>query len=378
MNKIVDDLLAVEHRCSQGAALIEAPHIADGIVAIREAADDVGRSWSGSWLGYRARVYYAELQPPPPGANFSPAHGLDKNSLGSKTRGDWREYEHAHVSTEVLRRAGNPDLDAIKDASDQAKATFETCKEELQSILDAYISIEKDERLQTIRGDLAKLESSIPAKTFKDAHMPKGEFPISDMRLLDDLRIIVPPHLSVKFSIMSLESPRSSLLQVAKLARQARLYMERRIGMKGKSRAQVEGTIFIGHGRSSDWRDLKDLVRENLGLVPDEFNLQSAAGLTTAQRLEEMLDSAVFAFLVMTAEDEHADNILHARENVIHEVGLFQGRLGFRRAIVLLEEGCKEFSNIQGLGQIRFTKGSLKAKSEEIRQVLKREGVLKS
>ena len=29
-----------------------------------------------------------------------------------------------------------------------------------------------------------------------------------------------------------------------------------------------------------------------------------------------------------------------ARMNVIHEVGLFQGRLGFERAIVLLEEGC--------------------------------------
>ena len=27
----------------------------------------------------------------------------------------------------------------------------------------------------------------------------------------------------------------------------------------------------------------------------------------------------------MTAEDEHADGTKHARENVIHEVGLFQG-----------------------------------------------------
>lgn len=89
-----------------------------------------------------------------------------------------------------------------------------------------------------------------------------------------------------------------------------------------------------------------------------------------------MLDAAVFAFLVMTAEDEHADTTRHARENVIHEVGLFQGRLGFRRAIVLLEDGCSEFSNIQGLGQIRFPKGNIKAKSEEIRDVLKREGLL--
>jgi predicted nucleotide-binding protein len=38
----------------------------------------------------------------------------------------------------------------------------------------------------------------------------------------------------------------------------------------------------------------------------------------------------------MTAEDEQADGNHHARMNVIHEVGLFQGRLGFERAIVLL------------------------------------------
>ncbi len=64
--------------------------------------------------------------------------------------------------------------------------------------------------------------------------------------------------------------------------------------------------------------------------------------------------------------------------NVIHEVGLFQGRLGFTKAIVLLEEGCEEFSNIEGLGQIRFPKGNIAAKFEEIRQVLERESVLDS
>jgi predicted nucleotide-binding protein len=77
----------------------------------------------------------------------------------------------------------------------------------------------------------------------------------------------------------------------------------------------------------------------------------------------------------MTGEDAHPDG-QHARENVIHEVGLFQGRLGFERAIVLLEDGCRSFSNIDGLGQIRFPKGDVNAKTEEIRQVLEREGIL--
>ena len=99
------------------------------------------------------------------------------------------------------------------------------------------------------------------------------------------------------------------------------------------------------------------------------------AGLSTKERLETMLDGAVFAFLVMTGEDERADGKKVARANVIHEVGLFQGRLGFERAIVLLEDGCEEFSNIVGLTQIRFPAGKVSAQFEEIRRVLEREKI---
>ena len=89
-----------------------------------------------------------------------------------------------------------------------------------------------------------------------------------------------------------------------------------------------------------------------------------------------MLDEAGIALLVMTAEDEQNNQRFHARMNVIHEAGLFQGRLGFRRAIVLLEEGCEEFSNMHGVGQIRFPKGNIEAVFGEVRQILVREGLL--
>jgi hypothetical protein len=141
--------------------------------------------------------------------------------------------------------------------------------------------------------------------------------------------------------------------------------------------SENRGKVFIGHGRSPIWRELKDLIEDRLGLDCEEFNRESTAGKTTVDRLKEMLKTASFAFLIMTGEDEHADRSLHARENVIHEIGLFQGRLDFEKAIVLIEEGCEEFSNIHGLSQIRFPRGNIMAKSEEIRQVLEREGIVK-
>lgn len=134
--------------------------------------------------------------------------------------------------------------------------------------------------------------------------------------------------------------------------------------------------IFIGHGRSPLWRELKDFIADRLGLPWDEFNREAVAGVTTSERIERMMSEAAFAFLIMTAEEEHADAKVYARPNVIHEVGLFQGKLGIRCAIVLLEEGCSEFSNIAGLSQIRFPRGDIAARFEEIRRVLEREGLV--
>jgi hypothetical protein len=133
--------------------------------------------------------------------------------------------------------------------------------------------------------------------------------------------------------------------------------------------------VFIGHGHSPVWRELKDFIQDRLKLSWEEFNQVPVAGVANTARLAEMLDASTIAFLIMTGEDETQDGTMRARMNVVHEAGLFQGRLGFNRAIILLEEGCEGFSNIEGLGQIRFPKGNIKAAFEEIRKVLERENL---
>jgi predicted nucleotide-binding protein len=140
--------------------------------------------------------------------------------------------------------------------------------------------------------------------------------------------------------------------------------------------AQDGGAVFIGHGRSLLWMHLKEFLQERLKLRVSEFNRESVAGISTQERLQTLLGDARFAFLVFTAEDKDEHGNAHARLNVVHEAGLFQGRLGFPRAIIVLEDGCAEFSNIVGLGQIRFSKGNIAAAFEEVRRVLEREQVI--
>jgi predicted nucleotide-binding protein len=131
--------------------------------------------------------------------------------------------------------------------------------------------------------------------------------------------------------------------------------------------------IFVGHGHSPQWRDLKDHLHEKHGFAVEAYETGARAGYTIVEVLKSLAQKAGFALLVLTAEDADSTGKLHARENVIHETGLLQGRLGFARAIMLVEEGCEQFSNIEGLQQIRFSRGNIKETFGEVLATLRRE-----
>lgn len=131
-------------------------------------------------------------------------------------------------------------------------------------------------------------------------------------------------------------------------------------------------TVYIGHGHAPEWRDLKDHLQDLHGITVVAYESGPRAGLSVKEVLEQ-LTRASFALLVLTGEDLHADGTSHARENVIHELGLFQGRLGFTRAIALLEEDVPQFSNILGVNHLRFAKGRIRETFGDVLATIKRE-----
>lgn len=131
--------------------------------------------------------------------------------------------------------------------------------------------------------------------------------------------------------------------------------------------------IFIGHGRSDQWRQLKDHLQDQHEYKVEAYESGARAGHAVRDILDELMQSASFAILVMTGEDETADGALRARQNVVHETGLFQGRLGFSRAVVLEEEGVETFSNLAGIQTIRFSKDRIRETFGDVLGVLHRE-----
>lgn len=131
--------------------------------------------------------------------------------------------------------------------------------------------------------------------------------------------------------------------------------------------------VFIGHGGSSAWRELKDHLQDKHRYQIEAYETGARAGHTIRDILEDMSKKSTFALLVMTGEDDQKDGSVRARQNVIHEAGLFQGRLGFSRAILLLEEGVEQFSNVAGVQYIPFAKGNIKECFGEVLATLRRE-----
>ncbi|MGA2281561.1 MAG: TIR domain-containing protein [Verrucomicrobiota bacterium] len=342
---------------------------------LRKVAEEVGQSASGSSLGYHSRVYYANFQPPPAGAHFSHEWGLYAESFINDTTGEWREYKYEDVISYIHSRAEvtQKDLTAIGGAANQIEDEFEKGKSEFLSVISVAMESRSDSFLDNLKKEVEKMKT-FDANSVAQVMQRSGKFFTRDS-VAATAGFLCPPHVWIIANVITFQQPADLCEKLAKVCRRAASHLE--ITEKKKQRSErVETNVFIGHGNSPVWKDFKDFIQDRLKLPWDEFNRVPVAGISNVARLSQMLDEAAVAFLIMTAEDEQKGGKVQARMNVIHEAGLFQGRLGFSKAIIVLEEGCDEFSNIQGLGQIRFPKGKIKAAFEEVRRVLEREGLI--
>lgn len=343
------------------------------IEQVTDICDAVHKSWSGSNLGYHANVYFEGLRPAPPGANFSPEWGFVDAHFSNPTDNRFRQYDPAGVKAYVMQEAGQPDLVPVREAFQNLANDLPVLKRDIVSILSSYMSSRSDEFLKEIVGDVRKVEIVSTVDVAK-AIMPHGQFMSRDSLAVTQGRRLAP-HQEIWAEMGAYSASLTAARELMTLARQAGAHIGRQTAT-AVGNVGVSKKVFIGHGGSPIWRELKDFLRDTLRLEVEEFGRVPTAGISTTARLYEMLDSCGFAFLVMTGEDETADGQRNARLNVVHEIGLFQGRLGSTKAIVMLEDSCSEFSNIHGLGQIRFPPTRISASFEEVRQVLRREGLI--
>lgn len=370
-----EELLKLSQQLQALGSQGESDAVSGPIDATNRAIRQMSQAFSGSWLGYHSRVYYRDFKTPPPGSHFNLDWGLMDTFSNSSSLNEWIEYPVETVKNRIKEIAGNADVSPVRAIADRAAVAFADAKDEALSIVEQVPDIGADSYLLRLKKELEDLRVYPPADVV-EAYRPKGSVISSDITAISQ-GSWTPPHITVFSEIASMSNSIGVCTKAAKITAKLGSHLERK-SKRATVAARVGTNVFIGHGRSLLWRELKDFLKDRLALPVDEFNRVPVAGITNVARLAEMLDAAAVAFLIMTAEDELADGGWQARMNVVHEAGLFQGRLGFTKAILLVEDGCAEFTNVQGLGQIRFPKGNIAASFEEIRRVAEREGLIDS
>lgn len=347
MSPLIEDLQAFEDKVDALYASCTTTEFNKAIEDLLKARAEIADAHSQ--LAEHPTVYRDDFVKP----SWEERHLL-KNDL-SEAWDVWTPFDHRDVLEQITMRAGDPPLGELLRKSHFVEKEIPRLRTQLLDIL--HVAYETS--------DYGFLEArSIDAEAVSFVR-GKADSPV--------------PHLQFAHVIQDVRRSFETLNDLKEIAFRSRTYLERQQRIKGGavSRTKPQGNrVFIGHGRSPAWRELAMYLRDRHGVEYDEFNREAAAGVGNTERLSEMLDNAAFALLVMTGEDETANHKLQARLNVVHEVGLFQGRLGFRKAIILLEQGCEEFSNIHGLTHISFEPDKIKGAFAEVVDTLRREKVV--
>jgi predicted nucleotide-binding protein len=112
---------------------------------------------------------------------------------------------------------------------------------------------------------------------------------------------------------------------------------------------------------------LKNFLANRVDGSPLVLSEQPRRGLTVVEQLENLSERCWFAIVLMTKDDVQEDAGVRARQNVVHEIGFFQGKYGRQNVVLLAERGVEIFSNISGILRIEFDADHFEAVFDQLR-----------
>lgn len=133
-------------------------------------------------------------------------------------------------------------------------------------------------------------------------------------------------------------------------------------------------SVFIIHGHDeNNWLKLDRMLRTEFGLQPIVILARAGMSQPTIQKFEIDASQCSYAFAMFTPDDlvsnKMAGQCAQARPNVIFEAGWFVGRLGKERVLLLVKDGTKLHSDLDGMNQVRF-RDSVEEKFLDIKREL--------
>lgn len=152
--------------------------------------------------------------------------------------------------------------------------------------------------------------------------------------------------------------------QVERLVRDIDQIFEIRANSELEQPTQVDDIpqrVFITHGRSKDWSEVQLFIEKDMKLKTMELAQEPSLGMTIIEKLFDGAERCNSAVIVMTGDDVDEHGQPRSRENVMHEIGFFQGKYGRSKVCLLHEEGVSIPTNLAGVVYIPYPKGTISA-----------------
>ena len=231
------------------------------------------------------------------------------------------------------------------------------------SVVAALTAEQARSRLHTDRFDLILLDLMLP--------------PTFNREGLDLLRLIQEGYPDIPVLMMThKDSGTTEIVADAMrlgahyfLDKQSPTFYEKMVEMVHEVLASSRSNVFLSHGHNEIlWRRLRDFLVSRLKLSTLVLQELPSQGLTVVEKLERASERCRFAVILMTKDDEQSSGGVRARQNVVHEVGFFQGKYGRHNVVLLAEEGVELFSNISGIIRIEFDAGHFDEAFEPLRR----------
>lgn len=220
-----NDLFQIANEAGEALAQARSPALVKSVSSLRSAAEQARRAWSGSNLGYHATVYYADLQPPPPGVQFSPEWGLMDRWPTHQPDPGWQATDYDAVVNEIIRRAGSPDIRALETKLTSIRSAFSSLKERVISLLIAAKSQADDPFLDRKLNQIEALEV-MDVERAESTLAESGVGWSRDSTAVTQGRRAVP-HQGVLAIAVSATSTTTGLDTLEKAVREAALHLER-------------------------------------------------------------------------------------------------------------------------------------------------------
>jgi predicted nucleotide-binding protein len=135
--------------------------------------------------------------------------------------------------------------------------------------------------------------------------------------------------------------------------------------------------VFLAHGPSPEWEKMHTFLAHDGEIFVETFDADDVEqGLeSSSSRIAQRIEQCGFAVCLLV-DDKGDSEATAANQQVLQYAGVFQGRYGFERVALVVEEGCEVLSNVAGLIRLEYPRGDIDRVFWRLEQMLRREGLI--